>query len=404
MISATFLSLLFVLPRASTTQDTQEPALAPLATAHRLNSEVLGEARSFAVHTPKGYEEGDTRYPVLYVTDGPGHLLHTAGTLDFLARNNRMPRMILVAIGNTDRTRDMTPTRASMLRPDGQLTPFPTSGGADAFLDFFEKELIPWVDSNYRTQPYRVFAGHSFGGLLAVHSFLERTSLFNAYLAVSPSLWWDKGLLPRRAEAFFAKRDGAELNCALYVTLGSEGGTMLVAFERFNEILEEQGDIPGFTWGAKHMLDEDHGSIVLRSHYHGLLHIFQSWRVPRDKEGAVLGGFEGVRRHYAKLSKQLGYSMPLPEELVNRLGYEAIGAKKLDEAIAIFKSNVEHFPNSPNVYDSLGDAYMEAEDFAQAFASYQRAVALAQKDGHQNLELYQANLEKALRKKKGEAL
>jgi predicted alpha/beta superfamily hydrolase len=156
-----------------------------------IKSEVLGEERVILIRTPPGYERNGQRYPVLYLTDGDAHLGHTSGTIEFLSRNGRMPEMIVVAITNTDRTRDLTPTNASMLRPDGTEMKFPTSGGADKFLKFIETELIPKIEKDYRTQPYRVFAGHSFGGLFAIHSFLTRPESFNAYIAVSPSMQWD---------------------------------------------------------------------------------------------------------------------------------------------------------------------------------------------------------------------
>lgn len=72
---------------------------------------------------------------------------------------------------------------------------FPTSGQADRFLDFLEKELIPHIDRNYRTYPHRIIAGWSFGGLLATHALIHRPEIFDAYLAISPSLWWDEELL-----------------------------------------------------------------------------------------------------------------------------------------------------------------------------------------------------------------
>src|SRR5262245_22015006 len=92
------------------------------ATGNRvtIKSEILGENRVILVRTPPGYERDGQRYPVLYLTDGDAHLSHTASTIEFLARNGRMPEMIVVAITNTDRTRDLTPTNASMPRPDGR--------------------------------------------------------------------------------------------------------------------------------------------------------------------------------------------------------------------------------------------------------------------------------------------
>jgi predicted alpha/beta superfamily hydrolase len=90
----------------------------------------------------------------------------------------------------TDRTRDLTPTHADIKNPDGTVTAFPTSGGADRFLDFIQTELIPEIEKRYRTAPYRIFAGRSLGGLLAIHALFTRPDLFNAYIAVSPSSPW----------------------------------------------------------------------------------------------------------------------------------------------------------------------------------------------------------------------
>src|SRR5438552_3561842 len=75
-----------------------------------IKSEVLGEERIAVIRTPAGYDVNDQRYPVLYMTDGVDHLGHTGSTIEFLAKNGRMPEMIVVAITNTDRTRDLTPT------------------------------------------------------------------------------------------------------------------------------------------------------------------------------------------------------------------------------------------------------------------------------------------------------
>ena len=96
--------------------------------------------------------------------------------------------MIIVAIVNVDRNRDYTPTYAP--KQKGGLE-FPTSGKADKFLEFLKSELFPYVESNYRTQPYRIITGWSLGGLFTVFTYLEHPEYFSAYLAISPSLWWD---------------------------------------------------------------------------------------------------------------------------------------------------------------------------------------------------------------------
>src|SRR5215213_9568963 len=120
-----------------------------------IKSAVLGEDRVVLVRTPVGYETSKVKYPVLYMTDGDAHMGHTAGTIDFLTRNGRISDLIVVGVTNTDRARDLTPVKSSAKNAAGELQA-PTSGGADNFLKFFETELIPEIEKQYRVQPYRI--------------------------------------------------------------------------------------------------------------------------------------------------------------------------------------------------------------------------------------------------------
>lgn len=353
-----------------------------------LKSEVLGEERAIIVRTPPGYENSGQRYPVLYLTDGDAHIGHTSATIEYLSRAGRMPELIVVGITNTDRTRDLTPTNASLWRADGTEAKLPTSGGADKFLKFIETELIPKVETNYRTQPYRVFAGHSFGGLFALHTFLTRPELFNAYIAVSPTMDWDNHLLSRKAEEFF--KDRKELNKTLYLTLANEGGATRADFERFKSILAKNKP-KGFEWGAMLMEDEDHGSVVMPSHYHGFRKVFEGWQITAD---IARGGAPSIEEHYKKLSGRFGFSVLPPEALMNQVGYQLSGAGKMDEAIAVFKSNVERYPNSANVYDSLAEAYEKLGKLDLARPNYEKAAELGARNNDPNLQVYKTNFER----------
>ena len=170
----------------------------------KIQSKILGEERTILISTPANYARSTERYPVLYMTDGDAHLTHTRGTVDFLSRNGLMPDLIIVGVVNTDRTRDLSPTHWVPTPEAGEPPPGPnTSGGAGKFLDFFAQELFPYVESNFRTAPYRIFAGHSLGGLLALHIMVARPEMFNAFIAASPSLTWDHDYPQRTVEAFF---------------------------------------------------------------------------------------------------------------------------------------------------------------------------------------------------------
>jgi predicted alpha/beta superfamily hydrolase len=353
-----------------------------------IKSEVLGEDRLALVRTPPGYDKDAKRYPVLYMTDGAAQLVHTVSTIEFLSRNGRAPEMIVVAITNTDRTRDLTPTRASMMEDGRPDIPFPTSGGADKFLKFIETELIPKIESGYRVQPYRIFAGHSFGGLFAVNAFLTRPDAFNAYIAVSPSMHWDHQLMVRRADEFFKNRK--ELNKTLVLTIANEGGEMRVGFDRFKEILAKQKPA-GFIWDSAVMEDEDHGSVVLRSHYIGFKKIFEGWQAPPT---VARNGLGAVERHYKNLSTRFGYEITPPEQLMNALGYTLLGEDRIEEAVKVFKSNIERYPMSANVYDSLAECYERTGKLDLARPNYEKAMQLGEKNNDPNAALFRKNFER----------
>ena len=356
-----------------------------------LKSTVLGEDRIVLVRTPVGYETNKESYPVLYMTDGDAHMSHTAATIEFLTRNGRIPELIVVGITNTDRTRDLSPTKSTQKNPAGELQ-FPTSGGADNFLKFFETELIPEIEKTYRVQPYRVLAGHSLGGLFTVHAMVSKPGLFNSYVAVSPSLQWENQVTLKRAEEFL--KNQKQLNVSLFTSLGNEPGAIGESFDSFREVLAKT-NIKGFAWQAERMDDEDHGSVVLRSHYAGLRKVYEGWQGPRDlQSGAIIGGLKGADAHYAKLSERFGYKIPVPEALINQMGYQLIFAGKPEEAIAVFKANVERYPNSANVYDSLAEAYERGGQLDLAEPLYEKARVLGEQNNDPNTAIYKANYER----------
>ena len=358
-----------------------------------LKSTVLGEDRIVLVRTPVGYETNKESYPVLYMTDGDAHMGHTAATIEFLTRNARIPELIVVGVTNTDRTRDLSPTKSPQKNPAGQLQ-FPTSGGADNFLKFFETELIPEIEKTYRVQPYRVLAGHSLGGLFAVHAMVSKPGLFNSYVAVSPSLQWDNLVTLKRAEEFL--KNQKQLNVTLFTSLGNEPGPIGESFDSFRELLAKTS-IKGFEWQAERMDDEDHGSVVLRSHYAGLRKVYTGWQGPRDlQSGAIIGGLKGADAHYAKLSERFGYKIPVPETLINQIGYQLLlgNNPNPEEAIAVFKTNVERYPNSANVYDSLAEAYERGGKIDLAEPLYDKARVLGEQNNDPNTAVYKANYER----------
>lgn len=342
-----------------------------------IRSDVLNEDRSIHVTVPPGYAYSPQKFPVIYVLDGPAHMVHTTGTKDVLARSNRMPQAIIVGIANTNRTRDLTP-------PPGDR-PIPNTGGANNFLEFINTELVPFIDKNYRTEPYRVLIGHSLGGLFAIHTMIHQPDSFDAYIAISPSLQWaDDGPIKQMSKFL---EENPEHRGFLYVTMANEGGGMQDRFESFVDLLESKAP-QTLHWDSKFLPDEDHGSTVLRSTYHALKTLFSDWQ---PNEVLASGDVEAIKKHFAAMSKKYKFQIA-PEQPINQLGYRLLQSGEVEKAIEIFKFNIELHPESANVYDSLGEAYETTGKINLAMHNYEKAVKQGRKIRDPNTPVYQRNL------------
>lgn len=351
-------------------------------TQFKINSAILGEERSILVRVPATYAGRDEKFPVVYMTDAhPPQNAMMAGLIEQQAWGGMMPEMIIVGIQNTNRTRDLTPTKTERAG----------SGGGDKFLDFLEKEVIPLVEKNYRTQPFRVFAGHSLGGLTAVYTFVSRPDLFNAYIAAGPVLNWDNDLVIKRAEEVF--KQNRDWKKTMFVGLGNEPD-LAKGFNAFQSLLKRVKP-KNFEYEFQEFPKENHGSVVLAAYYAGLRKIFEGWTPPAS------GSVADLENHYRRLSERFGYEIKMPEAMMNQIGYTHLRANRLDEAISAFRKNAENYPNSANVYDSLAEAYEKNGQLKQAAENYEKAYRRAEANGETQLaQTAKANFERVSAKLK----
>lgn len=330
---------------------------------HKINSNILGEERTILVRVPANYDQTDEKFPVVYMLDAhaPQNSM-MVGIVEQQAWGNQMPEMIVVGIQNTNRSRDLTPT------DDGKGG---RVGGGEKFMQFIEQEVIPLVEKNYRTQPFRVFAGHSLGGLTVVYSFVSRPDLFNAYIAASPVLHYDNDYVIKRAEELFKQKK--DWKRTMFVGLGNEPDYQK-GFNSFRDLLKKTNP-KGFEYEFREFKEDNHASVVLPAYYAGLRKIFAGWNPPQ------IGSVSELESHYKKLSEKFGYKILIPENTLNQIGYQFLQAKQFVEAIDVFKKNTQNYPNSANVYDSLAEAYEKNGQLKQAKENYEKAYKLSEAQG-----------------------
>ena len=371
-----------LLPIALNAQSVAKAALS-VGRVDTVWSAALKEKRPILVYTPPSYADTSftpRSYPVLYLLDGDAHFHSVTALIQILATGVNgtfvVPEMIVVAIPNTNRMRDLTPTAATF-DPNGAPTKaFGGGGGMSNFFQFIKSELIPHIDSTFRTAPYRMFVGHSLGGLAAIDAIYTMPETFNSYVAIDPSLWWDRRLLLTQAKAFFSRPQpaGRTLYVAQANTLGADDSLPNGHFNsivQFNRILETY-NTSGVRYGFKYYPDDSHGSVPMIAEYDALRFIFTGYAL--DLQQAIKSP-AAVLAHYDRVSRQMGYEVRPPESVVDMFSQ---AAQSLDSTrvLSMLELNTQLYPTSARAFVALGEYLMRKRDTAQAKVAYGRAITL----------------------------
>jgi tetratricopeptide (TPR) repeat protein len=232
---------------------------------------------------------------------------------------------------------------------------------------------------------------------MAIHALVNHTDLFSNYIAIDPSLWWDnQKLMKEGIEALDKKKfENKSLYVAIANTLDDEMDLEIARKDTSNSTVHLRSIFlfseaakaktgNGLNFSYKYYGDDDHGSVPLIAEYDGLRFLF-SWYAmrgldkffkPNSKATAdEVVGF--VNSHYKNVSDRFGYLVVPPENFVNGLGYAFMGNNKADRAYALFNLNIQNYPESSNVYDSMGDYYLNQKDTTQAIEFFNKALEKA---------------------------
>ncbi len=360
-----------------------------------VQSNILGENRKIWIHVPDVAPNSKERFPVVYVLDGDGHFSSVVGMIQQLNSvngNTMCPKMIVVGITNTDRTRDLTPTHIDV-DPMMNDSVFPrTSGGGEKFISFIEKELMPFIESKYPTAPHKMLIGHSLGGLTVMQIFVHHNTLFNSYICIDPSMWWDNEKLLKETKAFLknTKLEGKSLYLGIANTMEEGMDIKKVVHDTSKEtghiraILELQTALDnnkqnGLKYRGKYYADDTHGSAPLITTYDALRYFFDFYPMKmsfKDFMDSTAMVADKYRNHFVSLSQKMGYQIKPDEWEINYFGYEALNAKHYKKAEGLFKLNVDNNPESYNVYDSYGDYFIAIGDKVKAIEQFKKALSV----------------------------
>lgn len=356
----------------------------------QIKSEIFDKEREILIHLPVGYNESEDNYPVMVLIDGSWHFNHVSTMSDFLQQVQRSPGLIIVGVDHTNRLMDLTP-------PAETNPADSTIGGADRFLEYIETEVIPYIEQNYRTSQYRLLAGSSLGGLFTFHTMMNRPDLFDAYISLSPSLWREEKRQVGKIIDYL-ESNKSQFKSPLFMTVANETGATLEGVEEIAEYLENS-PIKGLRWGYNHYPEESHISGTFRGMYDGIELVFKPLAELQSLSHLISlvdeKGIAAIDASFESLSNLYGRKVTIGESTLNSLGYRYLSEERAELAIVIFKENTEKYPDSPNVWDSLGDGYLAMGLYQEAVSSFEHAVSKAREIEDPDLSTYESSYEKA---------
>lgn len=356
-----------------------EPIKANLGEIVTLHSNILNEDRKLLIYAP---EKSEKRYQVIYVLDADNHFNQMVEYSKYLSRQDvyAIPPLIVVGITNTDRNRDLTPSH-SILDYFGKAdtsgkSPYKNSGGNEQFFQFIQKELLPYVNSNYKTLPYSIFAGHSFGALTVINCLINHPDLFNAYIAASPSFWWDQKFLLKVADKKL--KTTTVLPKTLFFSDGNEGASSDPQFHtdvlKFDSLLKKQ-NIKGLDFKYTGYPNESHMAVPIISYYDGLRFVYRQWELPPINDEKINSGI--IMNHYKALSQKFGYPIVPDESYFNGWAQWLIKyPATLKNGIDLLEMNTVNYPSSSRAFMALGAAYTKNGEKQKAIAAYKKAGKL----------------------------
>jgi len=258
----------------------------------KFKSEILGHERDIYIYLPNGYKQSNQTYPLIYTTDAENSFVLLTSMLEIFPKGGILPNAIIIGIANRgeqERYLDFAPV----------IKDKPESGQADVFIDFLEKELFPYIEQNYRTQPFRILFGHSFLGMFASHVFLANPDLFQGYIISSPDLRWISEEISNKEISILTRPT------FMYISKGSEERPSK-EIESFIKLLKT---IENLNYLYVENSGENHQSNGVISVMNGLRFIYTDWRLPKPPKNCSQ---TEIINHYKKLSEKYGYDIPNP--------------------------------------------------------------------------------------------
>ena len=318
----------------------------------KLHSEVTNEDRTLLVWLPRSYDKSSLSYPVIYLLYGQNTsecLLPTITACDMLSASGAVPEMIIVGVASAERYRDY-------------------SSISDGFINntvrFFNNELFPFIDSNYRTLDYRIVIGPQAGAVFSFYSLINNPELFHAYILENPFVGQNREILFNMADKYFNK--DLTLNRFLYIKEEKNNNPVFIeTAARFAEMMKTKTPVD---FRFYFTLEDPSGYFVPPvPAKEGLLRLFEHFVFP---DTLLVENVNDIISFYVNVSKKYGVNFPVPEHILTIESDKLLSARKYGDVSALLEYMLSLYPKSLNALMRMGDLKRTLGDYETAIKYY----------------------------------
>lgn len=336
----------------------------------KFNSRIMGEERTIWIRVPASYYEASSStqtYPVIYVLDGKSAFFPVTGVVSFMSEedhvNYQIPEMIVVGVDTENRFRDLTPIKSTK-QANGEESKTPEqklmmsgSGGGEQFLNFLKEEVFTYIEKNYRTNPFRIYVGHSLGGLTATYTFLKHPDLFNATISIDPSLWWDGAKYVNEAPELLKTMPKDQIR-KYYVSVidsSSYGGSLQFHTNAIFNIGKAMENVSSknIQYKVDYIANTDHSSIPMLSWYNGLLFIFEGYH---KSHFDYMKDPDLIESHFKEVEAKIGLKMNPSQDIFKILVHYLTSSDRYPDAVKarkVLNMALKYYPASTYFQNKL---------------------------------------------------
>jgi len=319
-----------------------------------IQSEILQENKTIFIYLPNNYSDTKKLYPVHYITDGPSTSNIFYNLLHLHSSAGNMPEGIVVGLSSDNRNNNLH------IKKDGKK-----------YLKFIEKELIPYINNNYRTNSFKSINGHSLGAGFAIYAFFTKTDIFNLCIAGSPYFLED--LLTNINN----KDNKKELSNRryLYSSIGTNNDIAKPQFLAFRDKIN-QHNFQFLESSFKINSGESHISNIAVNFQKSLESFYSDWKfsLPDTLKQPI---DILLKNHYEQLSEKVGYKVEVSEwEVIYPIMDRLAKRGDFQNAVRILKYCVKIHPESDQAYAFLARAHLSIQDMESARKYLEKSLSI----------------------------